>query len=166
MHNNYNTDIIKEMVWLKSILIIQVGVSQTPTVCTMHDIVFFFVVVWRLLINWLHIHYQTDSNSTFFPQTAEIWVHLTDGGVPPVVGRNYTLVCNVSSAETLDDIYINKSYHWMKNNATLVQAVHTDTLSLSPFRLSYTGQYVCEVTVHFNETTLRHTDTYNVIYES
>lgn len=59
----------------------------------------------------------------------------------------YTLTCNVQVSEYLCPII---SYKWTKYNGTTVQLeveTESNTLSLSPLRLSDAGQYTCLPTI-------------------
>ena len=64
----------------------------------------------------------------------------------PVLGQNgYMLTCSVSGAQNLSSTI---TYQWTRDNDTQTQlGINSNTLSLSPLRLSDVGRYTCEVTV-------------------
>lgn len=65
-------------------------------------------------------------------------VQVSDGGVPPTVGQNYSLTCNVTT-----DV---SSYQW-KKDGDILQGEVKETLRLPSLSLSSAGQYTCEVIV-------------------
>ena len=86
---------------------------------------------------------------TKIPSTStapSIVVMVSDDGATPSLGQSYTLTCSVTGANNINPTI---TYQWTKNNGTQTQVVGTNsnTLSLSPLRLSDTGQYTCSVTV-------------------
>ena len=64
---------------------------------------------------------------------------------PLMVGQTgYTLICNVSGADRLNLMMV---YQWTRNNGTTSEPFGNDsnTLPLSPLRLSHAGDYSCSV---------------------
>ena len=65
--------------------------------------------------------------------------------MPLMVGQTgYTLTCDVSGADNLNLMII---YQWTRNNGTISEPVgnNSNTLPLSPLRLSHAGNYSCSV---------------------
>ena len=71
-------------------------------------------------------------------------IQVSDSGVSPELGQNYTLTCNVSVDVT--------SYNWTKDGKVLEGEVN-GTLFFPSLNLSSAGPYACEVIV--NSTTYR-----------
>ena len=66
---------------------------------------------------------------------------------PLMVGQTcYTLTCVISGADNLNPTI---TYQWTRNNGSTQTPVGTnsDTLTLSPLRLSHASDYTCSVTV-------------------
>ena len=64
-----------------------------------------------------------------------------------ILGDSYTMTCNVHVIDNLCSLI---SYRWTKDNGTLTQLeaeTKSNTLSLSPLRLSDAGLYTCLATV-------------------
>ena len=65
---------------------------------------------------------------------------------PLMVGQTgYTLTCDVSGADNLNLMIV---YQWKRNNGTTSEPVgnNSNTLPLSPLRLSHAGDYSCSIT--------------------
>ena len=71
-------------------------------------------------------------------------IQVSDSGVSPELGQNYTLTCNVSVDVT--------SYNWTKDGEVLEGEVK-ETLFFPSLNLSSAGLYTCEAMV--NSTTYR-----------
>ena len=67
-----------------------------------------------------------------------VFIQISDGGIPPVLGQNYTLSCNSSANIT--------SYQWMKDGRILMNEVE-EVISFNPLTLLDDGNYSCEVDV-------------------
>ena len=92
---------------------------------------------------------------------------------PLMVGQTgNTLTCVVSGADSLDPVI---TYRWTRNDGTTQIQVRTksisETISISPLRLSYAGVYICSVNI--SSTLLRNNislsagnDTESVIIQS
>ncbi len=79
-----------------------------------------------------------------FVLVPSISVWIGDYGTPPITGKKYSLMCNISGAENLDPII---TYRWTKNNGTQAYYVvgkNSNILSFSSLRLSDAGKYFCE----------------------
>ena len=66
---------------------------------------------------------------------------------PLMVGqKGYTLTCDVSGADNLNPII---TYLWTRDdgNTQILVGTSSNTLTLSPLRLSNAGDYTCSVTV-------------------
>ena len=72
---------------------------------------------------------------------------IIDNGNFPIVGKNYTLICDVTGAESINHTI---HYQWMKSlNATYSQVlIDSNELSFSPFRLSDAGNYTCQIYIY------------------
>ena len=86
-----------------------------------------------------HIHVHNINRDSLSVST-----QVSDGGVSPELGQNYTLTCNVSVHVT--------SYNWTKDGKVLEGEVN-GTLFFPSLNLSSAGPYACEVIV--NSTTYR-----------
>ena len=65
---------------------------------------------------------------------------------PLMVGQTgFTLTCDVSGADNLNLMIV---YQWTRNNGTTSEPVenNSNTLPLSPLRLSHAGNYSCSIT--------------------
>ena len=101
-------------------------------------------------------------NPCFTYAVRTILAQITDQGMTPNIGQNYSLTCNILGAEKIDII----TYQWIKRNATQIQmlGINSSTLIFSPLRFSDIGQYVCQARVRSNyfEQNINVNDSHNV----
>ena len=70
-----------------------------------------------------------------------ITVQLTDNGVPPTPGQDYSLTCELSG---VNNGSLTLTYQWKRDGA-VVSAERT--LSFSPLRLTDAGRYTCQASL-------------------
>lgn len=82
--------------------------------------------------------------NTIININSTVSAQITDNGSFPIVGKNYTLVCDVPDAESIIHTI---HYQWMKSFDAIYSQVlaNSSRLSISPFRLSNVGNYTCKV---------------------
>ena len=68
-------------------------------------------------------------------------IHISYGGITPVVGVSYNLTCNVSDSASV------ATYRWLKDGEQ-INTTEQDTLVLPPLNLTDIGNYTCEVEIN------------------
>ena len=70
---------------------------------------------------------------------------------PVTLGDNHTILCNVSGSTIIQQHINYKWWHFNGTNSKEIEGRDSNTLTLSPLKLTNAGEYTCEVEIDSTE---------------